>query len=90
MLIKSTRRFVYQYNGNERSCDVEEDPAGVIEMPAIGSLLARHDKKWKVVYVIAPVSPNGTIPVVRIFLNDIARTKARPFSPKPNGPSRRE
>ncbi len=80
------RQFVFEYNGNERSQDVEEDLGGVMEMPAIGSLLKRHDKEWRVVHVIAPVFQNGTIPVVRVFLNDISRMKSRNFTPKREAP----
>lgn len=86
----SVRRFVYQYNGDERSRDIEEDLGGVMETPAIGSMIERHDTHWRVVHVIAPVAPNGTIPVVRIFLNDTARMKARAVSAKRDAPAQHE
>jgi hypothetical protein len=48
-----------------------------METPSIGSVINRHDREWKVVHVIAPVSPNGTIPIVRVFLNDPTKIKGR-------------
>lgn len=71
------RRFVYQYNENERSQEIEEDPTGGIEMPTVGSIVNRHGREWKVVHVIAPVSSRGTVPVVRVFLSD--NVKGRSF-----------
>lgn len=62
------RRFVYQYNSNVLAQDFEDDPSGLMEIPAVGSLIVRHDSTWKVIHVMAPVSANGTIPVVHVFL----------------------
>lgn len=44
--------------------------AGAIEMPGIGSVISRNGRDWKVLRVIAPVSFQGTIPLVRVFLSD--------------------
>jgi hypothetical protein len=77
---KRVRRFVFQYNGNEKARDIEDDPGGGMETPSIGSIIRRHDREWKVVHVVAPVSPNGTIPIVRVFLNDTTRIRGRTFS----------
>lgn len=74
---RGVRRFVYRYNGNEIAQEVEEDMSGGMETPSIGSVINRHDREWKVVHVIAPVSPNGTIPIVRVFLNDPTKIKGR-------------
>ena len=74
------RQFVYQYNGREGSEDVENDLTGEIEMPVVGTILNRHGQEWKVVHVIAPVSSRGTVPVVRVFLNQ--NQKGRPFVSK--------
>lgn len=63
-------RFVYRYNEDEKSQEVEEDPSGQKETPIIGSLVSRHGREWKVVRVIAPVSWRGTVPLVRVFLSD--------------------
>jgi hypothetical protein len=71
------RRFVYQYNGQEKSEEVEDRPTDGMETPNIGSLISRNGKEWLVVHVIAPVSSSGTIPVVRVFLNDTTRFKPR-------------
>lgn len=70
MAAKDVRKLVYQYNGNERGEEVEDDVTGAAEIPIIGSSLQRHGRAWKVVHVIAPVSRSGTIPIVRIFLSD--------------------
>jgi stress response protein SCP2 len=74
---KDGRQFVYQYNGNEKSQEVEEDPTGRMETPIVGSIVKRHGKEWKVVHVIAPVSSRGTVPLVRVFLSD--NLKGRSF-----------
>jgi hypothetical protein len=79
------RRFIYQYNGNERFQDFDDDLTGGRETPAIGSVMSRNGREWKVVRVVAPVSSNGTVPVVRVFLNDPARSRVHPhvkFLPK--------
>jgi hypothetical protein len=60
---KDVRRFIYRYNGSAAVQEVEEDVSGRMETPSIGSTIKRHDREWKVVHVIAPVSPNGTIPI---------------------------
>lgn len=75
---KAVRRFIYHYNGYGTLEDVEEDLTGEMEMPSIGSIIHRHDREWRVFHVIAPVSPNGTVPFVRVFLSDVARAKGTP------------
>lgn len=70
MITKAARRFVYHYNGNDSLQDFEEDVTGSIEMPGIGSVINRNGRDWKVLHVIAPVSFQGTIPHVRVFLSD--------------------
>lgn len=70
------RRFAYQYNENERSQEIEEDPTGRMEAPTVGSIVNRHGREWKVVRVIAPVSSRGTVPVVRVFLSDNVRGRS--------------
>lgn len=69
------RRFIYLYNQREE--DVEDDLTGTVEVPAVGSIISRRDRQWKVIHVIAPVLLNGTMPVVRVFVNDIARSMNR-------------
>jgi stress response protein SCP2 len=69
------QQFVYQYNENEKSQEVEEVTGGM-ETPIIGSILNRHGKEWKVACVIAPVSSRGTVPVVRVFLSDYFRGRS--------------
>ena len=75
------RRFIYQYNGNDRGQDVEEDLTGRIETPTVGSIVSRNGHEWRVLRVVAPVRANGTVPVVRIFLTDGG--KWRNAAPKP-------
>jgi hypothetical protein len=76
------RRFIYEFNGQPKLNLVEEDQSGGMEMPSIGSIINRHDKDWKVTHLVAPVSSNGTIPVVRVFLSDIGRLKGGTFASK--------
>jgi hypothetical protein len=64
------RLFVYRYNGNERSEDIEEDTAGTIAIPSVGSLITRHGRDWRVVHIVAPAGMSGSTPLVRVFLND--------------------
>jgi len=64
------RRFVYEFNGQPKLREVEEDLSGGMEMPSIGSIINRHDKDWKVTHLLAPVSSSGSIPIVRVFLSD--------------------
>jgi hypothetical protein len=59
---KDVRKLVYQYNGNERGEEVEEDVTVKAEIPIIGSTLERHGRGWKAIRVIAPVSRDGTTP----------------------------
>ncbi|HEY1757937.1 MAG TPA: hypothetical protein VGG72_21385 [Bryobacteraceae bacterium] len=65
------RRFIYLYNQREQ--DIEDDPSGTIETPSVGSIISRREKQFRVIHVIAPVSTDGTTPIVRVFLNDVAR-----------------
>lgn len=69
----SMRQFIYDYNGNERMREIEDDPTGTREMPAIGAILTRQGREWKVVSVSAPADSQGFARVVRVFLSD--RTK---------------
>ena len=70
MASNGARRFVYEFNGQPKLREVEEDLSGGMEMPSIGSIINRHDKDWKVTHLLAPVSSSGTIPIVRVFLSD--------------------
>jgi hypothetical protein len=76
------RRFIYLYNGNELSQEIEEDPSGTMVIPGIGSVVTRQGREWKVVRVVAPVSAGGTTPIVRVFLNDPVRIKGRTLGVK--------
>lgn len=64
------RRFVYVYNGNERMQETEEDPTGVREIPAVGSTIIRVGREWCVISIYAPISVQGTTPLVRVYLRD--------------------
>jgi hypothetical protein len=80
---KDVRKLVYQYNGNERGEEVEEDVTVKAEIPIIGSTLKRHGRGWKVIRVIAPVSRDGTTPLVRVFLSDRVQYSSRLMRPVP-------
>jgi hypothetical protein len=64
------RRFIYEYGGQAKLREVEEDLTGGIETPIVGSVVNRNGKEWRVVHVLAPVSSSGTVPVVRVFLSN--------------------
>ena len=70
MTTKAAQRFVYHYNGNDTLQDFEENVAGAIEMPGVGSVISRNGRDWTVLHVVAPVSLQGTTPLVRVFLSD--------------------
>lgn len=61
---------MYHYNGNDNLQDIEDDETGTKETPAVGSVINRNGRDWKVVRVVAPVSSQGTIRLVRVFLSD--------------------
>jgi hypothetical protein len=71
------RRFIYEYNGQARLREVEEDLTGAMEIPVVGSIVSRSGQEWKVIHVLAPVSLLGTVPVVRVFLSNYI--KGAPF-----------
>ncbi|HKR26519.1 MAG TPA: hypothetical protein VJT08_01320 [Terriglobales bacterium] len=73
------RVFIYHYNHHEQE-EVEEEPTGKKETPGIGTIVNRNGKDRKVAHVIAPVTLNGSIPIVRVFLTD--RVKERPQTVK--------
>jgi hypothetical protein len=64
------RRFIYEYGGQAKLQDVEDDPTGGMETPIVGSVVNRNGKEWRVVSVLAPVSSRGTASVVRVFLSN--------------------
>lgn len=68
------RYFVYQYN-NATAQELEDDPTGALEVPTIGSVVLRKEREWTVIHVVAPVTFNGAIPIVRVFLRE--NTKPR-------------
>lgn len=76
MASNGARRFVYEYNGQQKLQDVEDDLSGGTETPTIGSIVSRNGKEWRVVHVLAPVSSRGTVPVVRVFLSDYFRGRS--------------
>jgi hypothetical protein len=70
------RRFIYDYNGNERTREIEDDPTGEKETPDIGTIITRSGREWKVVSISAPQDPLGTAPIVRVFLRDMRKSSS--------------
>ncbi len=65
------KQIVYRYNGDTASEEVEQDPQGEIVVPQLNGIIHRHNKPWKVIYVVTESCADGRMPVVRIFLTDL-------------------
>jgi len=74
---RGVRRFVYRYNGNEIAQEVEEDMSGGMETPSIGKCHQPARQGMEGSPCDCAGSPNGTIPIVRVFLNDPTKIKGR-------------
>jgi hypothetical protein len=70
MAAGDAKQFVYRYNGDPHSEEVEVDIEGVIPIPRAGEFVIRKGKQWRIVHkLIEPPEPEG-LPTVRIFLTD--------------------
>jgi hypothetical protein len=67
---KDAKQFVYRYNGDLKSEEIEQDLDGEIAVPQKDQIIQRNGKSWKVVFVNTEfsLSQSGPIPVVRVFL----------------------
>ena len=65
-------QYVYRYNGNEKTEEVEVDATGDVPMPERGDILRRNGQLWKVIMVSTQreLSPNPPLPVHRVMLTD--------------------
>lgn len=65
-------QYVFRYNGDEKTDEVEVDLRGDMEMPARGQIITRKGKQWKVVMVSTTreLSPRPPVPVHRVMLTD--------------------
>lgn len=72
MGVKDAKQFVYRYNGDVKSEEVEQDLDGKVEVPHRGQLIVRNGKNWRVIHVETQsfLNKSGPIPVVRVFLTE--------------------
>jgi len=61
------KQFVYRYNGDAQSEEVEQDFNGDVAIPEKGSLITRKGKTWHVVHVLEEATGTA-VPVVRVFV----------------------
>jgi hypothetical protein len=69
---KDAKQFVYRYNGDVKSEEVEQDLDGEIVVPQKDQVIVRNGKRLKIVHVNiqSSLSKSGPIPVVRVFLTE--------------------
>jgi hypothetical protein len=67
--MKESKQFVYRYNGDEKSDEVEEDLDGELPVPEKGRPFLRNGKRWEVVHVLKE-NYGSAIPVYRVFVRD--------------------
>jgi hypothetical protein len=72
MAIKA-RQFVYRYNGDERSDEVQPDLRGMMRIPEEDEVVHRHEKDWTVAKIIEVNTSGGRIPEFRVLLQEIRR-----------------
>jgi hypothetical protein len=71
MAVGDAKQFVYRYNGDPDSEEVEVDHEGLIPIPRSGEFMIRQGKQWRIVHkLIEPPEPPDGLPIVRIFLTD--------------------
>jgi hypothetical protein len=65
-------QYVFRYNGDEKTDEIEVDLQGEKEMPRRGQILVRNGKQWKVVMVSTTreLSPSPPVPIHRVMLTD--------------------
>ncbi len=70
------RQFVYRYDGDAGSDEVEVDLQDEIPIPERNQVLQRKGKSWKVALVQTErsVSHPPALPVYRVFLTKIEHT----------------
>lgn len=68
--MSSGRHFVYRYNGDADSDEVEVDRHGIMPIPKHGSVIERKGVTWKVDAVQVEATESGTVvaPIFRVFL----------------------
>ena len=64
------RQFVYRYDGDPKSEEVEEDMFDEIPVPQQNAVIERKGKRWKVVAVNTEVTVSlpRAVPIYRVFL----------------------
>lgn len=72
MSAKDAKQFVYRYNGDEKTEEIEQDLNGETVVPEKDQIIQRKGKSWKVVHVNmeTTLSRSGPIPIVRVYVID--------------------
>jgi hypothetical protein len=70
MAAKDAKQFVYRYNGDAKSEEVEPDMLGEASVPEKDNIVFRQGKNWKVVHLITEIGSDDRLPVIRVFLTD--------------------
>lgn len=63
----NARQFVYRYEGDPKTDEVEQDLDGDTPVPQKGAVITRRGTTWTVFEVLTFSSPPA-IPVYRVFL----------------------
>lgn len=66
----AAKQFIYRYNGDVRSEEVEVDHDGERAIPRAGEFVIRKGKQWRIVHKIIEPSDTGKLPTVHLFLTD--------------------
>lgn len=64
------KQFVYRYNGDVSSEEIEVDSGGELPIPRAGEFVIRNGKQWRIVHRIIEPAADGMPASVRIFLTD--------------------
>lgn len=65
------RKFIYRYNGDAKSDELEEDLEGALPIPNKDDVIERKQQKWRVVALnlIQSVTDPNQLPTYHIFLS---------------------
>lgn len=50
--MKEARQFVFRYNGDEKTDDLQEDFEGELPVPQKGKPFLRNGKRWEMMHVV--------------------------------------
>jgi len=69
--VRSARHFVYRYDGNAESDEVDYDPDGTTPIPKQNSIVLRNGLPWRVTAVQVEITGTEAtvLPIFRVFLD---------------------